>query len=307
MKKFICMPLLFTATLIVLFSCKKDPRVPTAEFTFTVNGNIVTFQSTVTDAITLEWNFGDNSPASSDPNPSHTFPEFLRDYIVTLKVTGDGGEASATHTVSIPAMTKIEMLTGGPADTDGKKWKLSSTEASYIANADATFTILETIPGGSLTLLGFSTIYQDEFTFKHDGTFTMTPKGSGLPASLMYCTANNIPNVPPGTVAQQAGLTLITPFTAPASMTFALNEAKTLVIPVTTDLVNLTNMNYSDVTTLSFSSGGFLEFRDWITECLVMEIAPDRMKVVYFVSRVPVNSPLVGKTTNTLIFTFVSD
>jgi PKD repeat protein len=295
--------IILTAFLLAV-SCKKDKPLPVAVVTSEVNGNIVTFDVVATDAIVFEWDFGDGSAVSTEEKPEHTYPEYGKNYTVTLTVKGPGGQITVSHTVTIPPMTKMEMLTGGVSDADGKRWKLNSTEASFIAAADPSFTIQETVPGGSLTFLGYTAIYQDEVTFRSNGNYTMTPKGSGLPASQMYCTANNIPNQAPSPLAEQAGLTLMTPFTAPPGLTFALNESKNLAVEVTTDMINTSSVAFNNVTTISFSSGGFLEFRDWLTEVVVLDLTPARMKVAYFVSRVPVNSPLIGKTTNVLIFIF---
>jgi PKD repeat protein len=304
MKKIAGTVLIFVMAFLLAVSCKKETPLPVATVTSEVNGNTVAFDVTATDATVFEWDFGDGSAVSSEENPVHIYPEYGRNYSVTLTVKGPGGQITITHTVTIPPMTKMEMLTGGASDVDGKRWKLNSTEASFIAAADPSFTIQETVPGGSLTLLGYTTIYQDEVAFRSNGTFTLIPKGAGLPASLMYCTANNIPNSPPSEVAGQAGLTLMTPYTAPSGITFALNESKSITVEVTTDMINTSSVNYNNVMTISFSSGGFLEFRDWLTEVVVLDLTPARMKVAYFVSTVPVDSPLVGKTTNVLIFVF---
>jgi PKD repeat protein len=295
--------IILTAFLLTL-SCKKDKPLPVAIVTSEVHGNIVTFDVVATDATVFEWDFGDGSAVSTEEKPEHIYPEYGKNYTVTLTVRGPGGQITVSHTVTIPPMTKMEMLTGGVSDADGKRWKLNSTEQSFIAEADPSFTILETVPGGTLTFLGYTTIYQDEVTFRSNGSYTMTPKGSGLPASQIYCTANNIPNLPPCPLAEQAGVTLMTPYTAPSGLTFALNESKNLTVEVTTDMINTSTITCNNVTTISFSSGGFLEFRDWLTEVVVLDLTPARMKVAYFVSRVPVDSPLIGKTTNVLIFIF---
>jgi PKD repeat protein len=304
MKKILGTALIVMIAFLLAASCKKEKPLPVATVASVVTGNTVTFDVEATDATLFEWDFGDGSAVSTEENPVHTYPEYDRDYSVTLTVKGPGGQITITHIVTIPPMTKMEMLTGGASYIDGKRWRLNSTEPSFIAAADPAFTIQETVPGGSLTLLGYTAIYQDEVTFRSNGGFAMIPKGSGLPASQIYCTASNIPNSPPSLLAAQAGLTLMTPYTAPSGLTFALNESKNLTVEVTTDMLNTSSVTYNNVMTLSFSNGGFLEFRDWITEVVIRELTPSRMKVAYFVSRVPVDSPLVGKTTNTLIFIF---
>jgi serine protease len=76
---------------------------PTASFSFMANGTLVTFTDTSTDSsgtITAHlWTFGDGSPNSSAPNPSHTYSK-PGTYSVTEKVTDNNG-ASATKTASV--------------------------------------------------------------------------------------------------------------------------------------------------------------------------------------------------------------
>ncbi|MFT4600510.1 MAG: gliding motility-associated-like protein [Arenicella sp.] len=52
----------------------------------------VDFENTSMDAITFEWNFGDNSGISFEEHPSHTFPtEVNQEYTVNLLVTNEAG------------------------------------------------------------------------------------------------------------------------------------------------------------------------------------------------------------------------
>lgn len=62
---------------------------PTAYFTFTPQ--VLTVENTEAsctnlseDAFSYSWDFGDDSPLSSDVNPTHSFPELPGEYIVTL-------------------------------------------------------------------------------------------------------------------------------------------------------------------------------------------------------------------------------
>ncbi|ETR73699.1 MAG: hypothetical protein OMM_06784, partial [Candidatus Magnetoglobus multicellularis str. Araruama] len=78
---------------------------PTASFTATPTSGdaplLVTFDSSPStgDITDYSWNFGDQSSASTDSNPSHTF-EKSGTYTVTLSVTGPGGTDSFVSTIT---------------------------------------------------------------------------------------------------------------------------------------------------------------------------------------------------------------
>jgi len=304
MKKYLKLVSLFAAVMILLAGCKKDPPAPTASFTATVVSNVVTFEVVVTDVDQYEWNFGDNSVVSTIENPTHTYLEYGRDYTVTLVVTGPGGELTVTQTVTIPAMTKMEMLTGGASVTTGKKWRMSASAEAFRAKPDDELTVDKNYPAGVLSMLGYTTVYTDEYTFYSNGNYTITPKGTGVAAGLVYCAMNSVANVPPSADAAGAGLTLITPYTAPTGLTFALNDSKDLVVAVTADGMTTSNVTYTGVRTLSFSANGFLGLKDFMTECIVQEITATTLKIAFFVSAAPPPLPQAGKVTNVLIFYF---
>lgn len=303
MKKYLKLSGLFAVCLILFASCEEETPAPTATFTAVVTGNVVVFTSVVTDVDKYEWNFGDASVVSTLPNPTHTYAEYGRDYTVTLKVTGGGGVVNVTKTVTIPPMTKMEMLTGGASDTDGKKWRISSATEVTLALPTNPFTIAQIVPAGVLTGLGMGQVYTDEYIFFSDGDYTISPKGGGVLAGLIYCTINDIPNVPTVDGAD-AGLTYATPYTPPTGLTFALNLSKNLTVTTTADGINAVNVTYTNVTTLSFSTGGFVGLKDFMSECIVQEITATTLKVALFASIVPEGAPQEGKATNVLIFTF---
>jgi PKD repeat protein len=300
MKKYFRLTSLFFLGLILFVSCKKDTPAPTATITKTVTGNVVMLKAVATDADKYLWNFGDGSAVSTIQNPTHTYAEYGKDYTVTLTVTGGGGEATATATVTIPPMTKMEMLTGGATATAGKKWRMAASIVAFRAVPDANLTVDKNYPAGVLSALGMSQVYTDEYIFFNDGKLTISPKGGGAFAGLAYCMVNSIANVPTA-AGGGAGLTYATP---PTNATFTLNEAKALTVAVTADGVTTTNVNYTNLTTLSFTNKGFLGVMDFMSECVVQEITNDQMKVAFFVSAVPPTAPQVGKATNVLIFSF---
>jgi PKD repeat protein len=65
--------------------------------------------------ITYQWDFGDGSPTSDSPNPTHVFEE-IGEYTVTLTVTDDNG-AVDTDTLTITALDPVVRVS--PAGDDG--------------------------------------------------------------------------------------------------------------------------------------------------------------------------------------------
>jgi PKD repeat protein len=47
------------------------------------------------------WDFGDGSPASNAPNPTHSFPKNNGSWSVTLTVTNSGGSTTLTRPVNL--------------------------------------------------------------------------------------------------------------------------------------------------------------------------------------------------------------
>jgi len=301
MKKYFRLSGLFFLGIFLFASCAKDIPAPTTKISTTVAGNVVTFSVVPTDVSSYIWNFGDGSAVSTEQNPVHTYPEFGKEYTATLTASGGGGTVVTPVKVTIPAMTKMQML--GGTTSAGKKWRISATAEIIGAVPDANLTVAKTYPAGTLTGLGMGQVYTDEYILTGDGKLTISPKGGGVFAGLAYCTVNSIPNVPTA-LGGGAGLTYATPYTPATGLTFTLNEKKNLTVSTTADGVTATDVTYNDVMTLSFSSGGFIGLRDFMSECMVKELTNTSLKIAFFVSAVPPNAPQVGKTTNVLIFTF---
>ena len=130
MKKILFLYLVCSVLFAGMNSCKEETPAPTAEFEFVVAGYVVTFTSTVTDATTYLWDFGDGE-TSTAANPVHTYLS-SGTYNVKLTATGEGGDVNVTHAVqTLPSFA--EMLTGGPLAENGKTWVLSR---GYIEGVD---------------------------------------------------------------------------------------------------------------------------------------------------------------------------
>lgn len=109
MQKLSFIPRLFLmALLFATFSCNDEPEVipePTAAFTFAAdeaNPLMVSFTNSSTNYESVSWDFGDGSTASTENAPTHTYTQ-AGDYTVVLTVTGAGGTAKGTQTVSVEA------------------------------------------------------------------------------------------------------------------------------------------------------------------------------------------------------------
>jgi PKD repeat protein len=297
MKKTFKLACLFSLGLILLITCKKETPAPTASFTATIDGGVVTFTAVVTDASKYEWDFGDGSYINTLQAPVHTYVQGAVpvDFVVSLTIKGPGGEITVKTTITIPAKTKMEYLTGGkPAAPSSRKWRISIGAPSFIIDfATATFTPnYKTYPGGILAAVGLSAVYGDTFEFKSDGTLTIHPNGGGIFAGYIYCALNGIANA--GN-AGGSGLTYAIPFTTPAGAAFQINEGKNFTITTSPDGVNASAVTYSNVMTLSFTSGGFLGILDSSSECIIEQLTDTQMIARLFVSAVPPPSPHVGK------------
>ncbi|MDP3002023.1 MAG: hypothetical protein Q8N38_02705 [Bacteroidales bacterium] len=289
MKKIFKLASLFSLGLILLIACKKETPAPTASFTATIDGGIVTFTAVVTNDSKYEWDFGDGSYINTLHAPVHTYVQVAVpvDFVVSLTIKGPGGEVTVKNTITIPAKTKMEYLTGGkPAAPSSKKWRISISAPAFVIDfATATFTPnYKTYPGGILTAVGLSAVYGDTFEFKSDGTLTIHPNGGGIFAGYIYCALNGIANA--GN-AGGSGLTYAMPFTTPAGATFQINEGKNFTITTAPDRVNAAAVTYSNVMTLSFTNGGFLGILDSTSECIIEQLTDTQMVARLFVSAVP--------------------
>jgi PKD repeat protein len=284
-------------SLFMLFSCEEEPPAPEVSFTATVNSNVVSFDSKALNTETYEWNFGDGSSLSNEEDPVHTYAGFNQNYTVSLKVKGRGGEKEATHEVTIPPMTVLQTLSGTDPVSGSKKWRLKATAPIIFTRPDTSFTIIKTYPAAFLTALGFTHAYLDEYIFGSNGSFNIELKGSGVIGSLGYCKAKGIPNVVPSHDAEEANLTLITPFILPGSMTYGFTESKDLTI-TTSSKGDSGPVTFRKVKTISLSYGAFIGIRGWSNEIIVQDLTASTMKIAIFAS-----SSSTGKVTGVMLLT----
>ena len=275
--------------LIGLSSCKEETPAPTVSFTFEVDGSDVTFTSVTTDTDSYLWEFGDNS-TSTEANPVHSYA-VSGTYAVTLTVTGGGGDASASDDVEIlPGFD--EMLTGGPTAPNGKTWVLSTSYTEGIDGGSAvepSMTILLAGAENLLTIIGFPEEYNDEFTFKSDGTFTVDNKNGASMANLMWSlfggVAGDVVQTP---AANDIGL-CTKAWASPISSTWTLHEDDLVITAAPyggADVPALTyDVTFSGKQWIDISGDAYFGILDTpaIRKYIIKSITPDQMRLAVFI------------------------
>jgi PKD repeat protein len=85
-------------------SCRPDPNLPVAEFSFSRDGSLVSFKDASTgNPSSWSWDFGDGC-ASTEQNPVHCF-RLAGSYTVRLTAANANGSSTKTRTVSIGSPT----------------------------------------------------------------------------------------------------------------------------------------------------------------------------------------------------------
>ncbi|NOU48898.1 MAG: PKD domain-containing protein [Bacteroidales bacterium] len=147
--------------------------LPTAGFTYTLDGLTATFTNTSTGADSYSWDFGDGG-TSAEVNPVHPYASDGL-YVVTLTATNENG----TNTFSITLATSVltdETLQGAP-------WKLQLTGHSvYVGPAmgsDGWYIVpLANLDGTNAgTTDDWSCMMDDEFIFTTGGGYEYKTNG----------------------------------------------------------------------------------------------------------------------------------
>lgn len=107
----------YGVTVTDIYGCSATDQVsvqvdfpPVANFNYgQVDQSItVNFFDFAMNADSYNWTFGDNSPASTDANPSHTFPS-PGDYVVTMTVTNSCGSDTYIDTINVKIVSLPEL------------------------------------------------------------------------------------------------------------------------------------------------------------------------------------------------------
>ncbi len=169
--------ILFLGIIFMFMACSKDETKPkpTVDFTFT-SGNCVapcktSFIATVSNAKTFSWSFGDGN-TSSLQNPENTYLKG-GNYTVTLIVTGDGGTATISKSITIQSpplpIADFEIKITGELYPN----IASITLTNKSQNANTFFWEF-----GDGTTSNLST--PQSFSYKSGGTFTIKLTATGI-------------------------------------------------------------------------------------------------------------------------------
>ena len=298
---------LLCCSLLLLFlpNCEEDEmqEPPTAEIFRSIVGKQVAFTALTLNADQWQWDFGDGQ-TSQERNPVHVY-EAGGIYTITLVASNSLGSTEATSQVSLDLST-LELLTGGAAAPNGKTWRISAGHSEFdgIALANLDMTIIQEVPQGALGLfLGLGEEYEDEFTFKADGSYIHDNKNGGSFGGLVFGTVTQKPVVSITEASQSFGFASLG-FTPEDGATFTLTEDKDLAVTVVdqNDGATTAELVFPGVNTLDFSGNEFIGLMDFHQECILLDINPEKMRLAMFMSAT--TGEHLDKPSLIVIFTF---
>ncbi len=311
-RKLLYLILVFSCTMVVLLpSCKEDETRPTfplsAEIFHSVVGKQVAFTALTHSAVSWEWDFGDGK-TSTEQNPVHVY-DVGGYYVASLTAKDNAGNTTTKEVNLAIELTPYALLTGNhTADGyNGKTWKLSpdhGTGGDYLANANAGFTTVSGTPrplptGIFSTQFGMGAIYDDEYTFYHDGSYRIDVKADGgVFGGIVYQLALNGGADVINANGSAYGL-CIARYTPATSATFTFTEKENFTVPSVYGAGGA--ITYNDVSTLNFSGTEFVGFRDFQRKVIVNRVTDTRMQLTMFMAASPDHAPL---NTHALILSF---
>jgi PKD repeat protein len=298
-----------------LTSCGDDPMpVPTVKLLADIDPADqykVNLTVQATDATSYAWDYGDGKASLASESHSYTY-EKSGDYTITVTVTNESGNATATADVTINASIQ-EMLAG--VDPAGKQWVLTKTPSANDgvgplapSNFDVITLPFSVVPGGDLLgFVGFPDEYDNIFTFKTDGGYSVNNvNGQNLCTAIkaMMTTGEMEPgnNWTMGTYGF-------------ASMNYAVNaDAKWSVKedatiefdamsedPASTEAeppLTPVHCKYAGVTQLSISSNGYFGLLDMTNYVIIEKISAEKLQVIIIMhTRVPDQPSMFARMT----------
>jgi len=292
-----------------LSSCSSDDsaqdNIPlSADIFNSVQGKKVVFQGLTNSAVSWMWDFGDGT-TSTEKNPVHSYTEGGY-YTAKLTASGAGGDSVSKEIKLAIDLTPYILLTGGPTDTDGKTWRISSGHSAndYFANADASLTPYDEapkpLPAGIFGAgLGMSEVYQDEYTFHYDGDYSMDLKDGAAFSGLVYqfLTTGGAGIKNPSS-DQDFGLCTGN-YTPEPNATFEFLEGADMTVGSVYGPGG--QLTYNNVNVLEFSGTMFFGLMDYERRAIIQEVKDNSMTVILFVSASPDYAPL---NTHALVLTF---
>jgi len=317
--------------LLFAWSCTDEVERPvfplSAEIFHSVKGKQVAFTALTHSATSWQWDFGDGN-TSNEQNPVYVYEEGGY-YIATLTATDNAGNSVTSEVKLALELTPYSLLTGDHTAEgyQGKTWKLTAGHPveDKLANADAEFsyaTDVEELPTGAFDLyLGIGEIYDDEFTFHYDGTYSHDVKDDGatfaglLFASVLAQAGGTTITKTTGELIAGADIFAIATYTPVQGATFVLNEKEDFTIPALPDFANgvhpggYPTLTYPGVMTIDFpNSTEFIGVMDFQRKVLVQEITENTMRLAMFLTLDPAAvvswEPLIPLSTTALVLTF---
>jgi hypothetical protein len=280
---------LFTLLAItaILFSCSEDAQPPVVQVFAEVNADdpyTIDFTTTTENVTSYAWEFGDGE-TSTEANPSHTYA-MSGDYTAKVTVTGEGGTAVATKDITIAASIG-ELLSGGPSATNGKTWvldtKVQPTDGAGLINDK----INNVVPLQDNILYGFGleAEYDNEFTFKYDGSYSVNPVNGSVLAGVIYAEVgaakgwHTITHVPTSYDIMMAGIS----YTPESGATWEYKKGD-LTVTVRDDQDPMFSGSSPDPREVTFIDadyfeikGSFFGVKDFTQHIIIRDITSDQM------------------------------
>lgn len=298
-------------SLMMLPSCSSDDDLKegfpfSADIFHSVKGKRVAFQGLTNSASGWMWDFGDGT-TSTEQNPVHSYQEGGY-YVATLTATGENGGTETSKVNLALDLPPYALLTGDytAEGYQGKTWKLSSGHSAndYFANSDAALSPFDGAPnplpsgifGGGL---GMAEVYEDEYTFYFDGTYSHDVKADGAAFSgllFQFVTTGGAGIVNDG--GSDFGLCtgLYVP-EADATFTYMENED----FEIASVYGPGGELTYQGISTLDFSGSEFVGFYDFEKKVILQDITNSSMRLVMFLAA---SQDFIGVNTNALVLTF---
>ncbi len=164
-----------------LTSCGDDPMpMPTVKIDVQKDGHIVSIAVVATDAESFAWTYGDQTASTETGSHEHEY-EYAGTYTITVTVTNESGTATDSEEVVIDP-DPDEILAGTPAShPNGKTWVL---DPKYYGGKNGAGPLIDGLPitldflvdGVLEAFLGLGVEYDNEFTFKYDGSLAIDNK-----------------------------------------------------------------------------------------------------------------------------------
>lgn len=280
------------AVATLLYSCgEDDPAPPIVDMFAEVDENNsykVNFTTNAQNATSFTWDFGDGNSGSGS-SVSHTYVQ-SGDYMVKVTALGEGGEAIASKSVTIAA-SMSELISGGPAATNGKTWILSRTATPGVDGAgpfDSSYPA-DLMPGTDnlLDQIGLGAEYDNEYTFFHDGSYSVDNKDGNNLAGWVYSAVQvGMENVVTQTPVGIFSVTI----TPPSDATWSLTENANISVDAVDEGENgeftPKTVDFEGIDYLTFGNGGFIGIQDFAVNAIIRDITADRMVVAVYMHSV---------------------